>query len=98
MEIHATSGSVSISMATWYNAAGGVDIFRREAIRRGPAGWQRDATPPDGNPDEHLIGAGPRHFADVIRGAEQPILTAGTPPTSWRSCSRRGSRSPPGAR
>jgi len=75
MEFHATGGSVSIAMESWYAAAGGVDVFRREATASNPAGWER-SVPPDGNPDEHLIGAGPRHFAGVIRGEEAPVLTA----------------------
>lgn len=78
MEIHGSHGSVSIPMATWYDSAGGFDLFRLEDSAAGASGWTRDIVnpAPAGPKDEHLIGAGPRHFIDCLTGASQPILTA----------------------
>jgi predicted dehydrogenase len=75
LEIYGTGGTISISMADWYNANGPVDIFIRDESPLGIEDWQRVA-PPVASPHDNLIGAGVPHFIACIRGEENPILTA----------------------
>jgi predicted dehydrogenase len=78
MELHGCDGSISISMDGWYDSAGPIDFFARDNSPLGVSGWQRRLFPPQvkGQPGEHLIGAGPRHFVDCLLGEDQPVLTA----------------------
>ncbi len=76
MEIHGTHGSISISMDTWYNAEGPIDIAIRDESMLGAEGWINGVVSPEISGNTHLIGAGPRHFVNVLRGEEKAILTA----------------------
>jgi predicted dehydrogenase len=77
LEIHGTGGTISIAMERWYDAAGPVDIFSRDASALGVEGWMTGVASPEATgPGGHLIGAGPAHFVRVLRGEEAPLLTA----------------------
>jgi predicted dehydrogenase len=77
LEIHGTLGTISIPMSSWYDAAGPVDIFRRDPSPLGIEGWMEHVGSPEASgPGGHLIGSGPAHFVRVLRGEEAPLLTA----------------------
>jgi len=76
MEIHGTQGSISISMDTWYNAEGPVDIAIRDESMLGAEGLINGEVSPEISGNTHLIGAGPQHFVNVLRGEEEAMLTA----------------------
>lgn len=75
LELYGIGGTISISMADWYNANGPVDIFIRDESPLGIEDWQRVA-PPVASPFDNLIGAGVPHFVTCLGGDEEPILTA----------------------
>jgi len=76
LEIHGDRGSLSVSIETWYNGDGPVDLFLRDESLDGLDGWMDDVSGPDSSGKSNLIGSGPGHFVDVIAGRATPILTA----------------------
>jgi predicted dehydrogenase len=78
LEVHGSDGTISISMPSWYDAWGPVDIYRRDDTLLGLDGWVQNVAPPNRPEGQwlHLIGAGPAHFVACLSGEEQPILTA----------------------
>ena len=74
-ELHGTGGSMSIGMGTWYNANGGTDILKFDPATGGGSGWE-SRTPPVESPFGDIVSAGVPHFVAVLRGDEQPVLTA----------------------
>jgi predicted dehydrogenase len=76
MEVHGSKGSISISVETWYNGDGPVDVFLRDESLDGLDGWMNNVSSPNTAGSSSLIGAGPAHFVDVIEGRVEPILTA----------------------
>jgi predicted dehydrogenase len=77
LEVHGENGSLSISMETWYNGDGPIDLFLRDDSPVGLDGWMNGVTPPSSaGMTSSLIGSGPAHFIEVIAGRAQPILTA----------------------
>lgn len=78
MEVHGSDASLTVWPEDWYDAAGPIDYYQRDASAAGLQGWQRKIRPPApvGHAGEQLIGTGPRHFVDVLEGERKPILTA----------------------
>jgi predicted dehydrogenase len=74
-EVHGTGGSVSINMGAWYNTNGGTDILKLDPSTGGGSGWE-NRTPPSPSPYGDIVSAGVPHFVAVLRGDEQPVLTA----------------------
>ena len=74
-ELHGTGGSLSIGMGTWYNTNGSTDILKFDPATGGGTGWE-SRTPPEESPFGDIVSAGVPHFVAVLRGDEQPILTA----------------------
>lgn len=75
LEIHAEQGTISISLESWYDPDGPVDLWQRDERPDGVERWTR-AGPPAPSGIEHLVQAGPAHFVAVLEGREAPILTA----------------------
>ncbi len=77
LEIHGDAGSLSLSMDTWYNGDGPVDLCLRDESPAGLEGWMTNVTAPSSaGQTSSLIGSGPAHFIEVIEGRAKPILTA----------------------
>lgn len=76
LEIHGSGGSISISMANWYDARGPVDVFIRDESSLGVEGWMDGVRGPNQTGPSNLIAAGPHHFLAHLLGEEEPILTA----------------------
>jgi predicted dehydrogenase len=77
LEVHGSDGTISIAGSAWYDSWGPIDLYVRDNTLLGLDGWLQGLQPPN-RPEgrtEHLIGAGPAHFAACLAGAEQPILT-----------------------
>ncbi|MGD9713031.1 MAG: Gfo/Idh/MocA family protein [Thermomicrobiales bacterium] len=74
IEIHGSLGSAAIDAATWYDADGPVDLFFLSVSEFGEKGWNRRRGGTGDN--EHLIGAGARHFIECLEGSSEPLLTA----------------------
>lgn len=75
MEIHGTLGTVSMSMDSWYDADGPVDVLLRDEGPLAIEGWLNGVASPEPTGAGHLIGAGPQHFVACILGETEPILT-----------------------
>jgi len=75
-ELHCTKGSISISMADWYDGNGAIDIFKRDETLLGVDGWLNGVKAPGEYGHDHLIHAGPSHFINCLLEREKPILTA----------------------
>ena len=76
MELHATTGSISISLAQWYDANGPVDLMLRDPGPLAIEGWLRDVGSPTASPFPNLIANGPAQLVACIEGTEEPIITA----------------------
>jgi predicted dehydrogenase len=76
MEIHGTQGSMSLSTGRFYDARGPVEFMFRDDSLLGIDGWMTDVRNPEQEGNSNLIGAGAEHFVSVIKGEEDPILTA----------------------
>jgi len=82
MELHGTTGSISLASGVWYNGEGPVDISVADESALGIEGWLDDVRPPNPDPyangpaHSHLIAAGPAHFVACLNGEAQPVLTA----------------------
>lgn len=74
-ELHGTGGSLSIGMGTWYNTNGGTEFFTIDPDTGGGSGWEA-RTPPEASVFGDIVSAGVPHFVAVLRGDEQPVLTA----------------------
>lgn len=77
LEIHGERGTVSIpDIPTWYDLAAPMDLLLLDSsATAAPEAWQ-PAGPADPGPVRQPIQAGPVHFAAVLAGQEEPILTA----------------------
>ena len=75
LELHGTSGSLSVAPGTWYDTNGPTDFYLRDESPLGLEGWTT-AWPPESSPHTNLIGSGVPHFVACVRGEETPILTA----------------------
>lgn len=73
LELHATRGAFSVPIATWYDAAGSVDLLLDP--EDDAAGFET-VFPPEPAPYGHLIAAGVPHLVACIRGEARPVLTA----------------------
>ena len=74
-ELYGSNGTISLSANEWYDANGPADILIRDESPLGIEDWQRSA-PPSPSPHTNLIGAGVPHMIGILRGEEEPILTA----------------------
>lgn len=77
LEIHGTSGSVSLHEAPPLTANGPVDVYLRDESDMGLSGWLDDLrAPAAGAEPGDLIAAGPQHFVRCLVEGETPILDA----------------------
>jgi len=76
LEVHGEKGSLSLSMDTWYNGDGPIDLFLRDESPVGLDGWMNNVSAPNSAGTSGLIPSGPAHFIEVIEGRVKPILTA----------------------
>ena len=77
LEVHGERGTVSISQESWYDPDAPVDVWLRDERSGSVADEQwTEASPPGTSRTPHMVQAGPEHFASVLAGTEEPILTA----------------------
>jgi predicted dehydrogenase len=76
LEVHCTRGSISIDIVSWYDAQGGIDLYRLDDSPLGLDGWTRGLTPPEPSTLPNVLVEGPAHLVACLAGEEEPILTA----------------------
>ena len=76
VEIHGSKGSLSLTVERFYDARGPVEFKFLDDTLLGIDGWMDDVQNPEQDGVSNLIGAGAEHFVSVIKGIEEPILTA----------------------
>lgn len=76
LEVHGSKGSFSLSVDRFYDAAGPVEFRFLDDTLLGIDGWMDNVRNPEQDGVSNLIGAGAEHFVSVIKGEEEPILTA----------------------
>jgi predicted dehydrogenase len=79
MEIHCEGGTISLSAASMLSANAPVDVYllNDEPGEWGLRGWLEGVAPTtEPSRTGELIALGPAHFVAVLRGEEEPVLTA----------------------
>ncbi|CAN5544105.1 Gfo/Idh/MocA family oxidoreductase [soil metagenome] len=76
LEIHGSKGSFSLSTERFYDAKGPVEFRFLDDTLLGIDGWMDNVRNPEQDGTGDLIGAGAAHFVSVMKGEEEPILTA----------------------
>lgn len=75
LELHGTTGSISMSLERWYDPNGSISVLQRDDSPLNLNGWI-EVAPPTISRFASTIADGPAHFVACLEGDEEPILTA----------------------
>jgi predicted dehydrogenase len=76
LELHFTRGTVSFGPGSQYDPNGPASIYVDDDGPLGLEGWVHDVAPPPPPALTDVVEGGAIHFVSVLRGEEQPVLTA----------------------
>lgn len=76
LELHFTRGTISFGLASQYDPNGTASIYVDDDGPLGLEGWVHDVTPPAPAATTDVVEGGALHFVSVLRGDEEPVLTA----------------------
>lgn len=76
LELHFAAGTISFPPASQYDRDAGASVYVDDDGPSGLEGWVHDVQPPPPRDRFDLVESGAVHFIDVLRGDEEPVLTA----------------------
>lgn len=76
LELHFTRGTISFGRDSQYDPNGPASIYVDDDGPLGLEGWAHDVVPPPPPAATDVVEGGAVHFVSVLRGEEQPVLTA----------------------